>query len=174
MRDYIDRRVTPPKRVTSPTWGPLACVAGATWGGRGGGRKAPPSLFPSFPIPYPFRRGPPPPCKQALRVKTGQQQLSREEWRNLVEPQCATLYEEDEWLRLTLKVVLMPCQSQLTELNQFINYAFLQKRFKKLKKLIFYFWRAGATGIKVKRMKNCCPFVICNNIQSLKGPLSAN
>ena len=22
----MDRRVTPPKRVTSPTWGPLACV----------------------------------------------------------------------------------------------------------------------------------------------------
>ena len=22
MRDYLDRRVTPPKRVTSPTWGP--------------------------------------------------------------------------------------------------------------------------------------------------------
>ena len=22
MRDYVDRRVTPPKRVTSPTWGP--------------------------------------------------------------------------------------------------------------------------------------------------------
>ena len=22
MRDYIDKRVTPPKRVTSPTWGP--------------------------------------------------------------------------------------------------------------------------------------------------------
>ena len=22
MRDYIDRRVTPPKRFTSPTWGP--------------------------------------------------------------------------------------------------------------------------------------------------------
>ena len=22
MRDYMDRRVTPPKRVTSPTWGP--------------------------------------------------------------------------------------------------------------------------------------------------------
>ena len=22
MRDYTDRRVTPPKRVTSPTWGP--------------------------------------------------------------------------------------------------------------------------------------------------------
>ena len=32
MRDYMDRRVTPTKRVTSPTWGP------------------------------------PPPCKQALRV----------------------------------------------------------------------------------------------------------
>ena len=26
MRDYMDRRVTPPKRVTSPTWGPpLPC-----------------------------------------------------------------------------------------------------------------------------------------------------
>ena len=26
MRDYMDRRVTPPKRVTSPTWGPsLTC-----------------------------------------------------------------------------------------------------------------------------------------------------
>ena len=23
MRDYMDRRGTPPKRVTSPTWGPL-------------------------------------------------------------------------------------------------------------------------------------------------------
>ena len=23
IRDYMDRRVTPPKRVTSPTWGPL-------------------------------------------------------------------------------------------------------------------------------------------------------
>ena len=23
MREYLDRRVTPPKRVTSPTWGPL-------------------------------------------------------------------------------------------------------------------------------------------------------
>ena len=23
VRDYIDRRVTPPKQVTSPTWGPL-------------------------------------------------------------------------------------------------------------------------------------------------------
>ena len=23
MRDCMDRRVTPPKRVTSPTWGPL-------------------------------------------------------------------------------------------------------------------------------------------------------
>ena len=23
MRDYMDRRATPPKRVTSPTWGPL-------------------------------------------------------------------------------------------------------------------------------------------------------
>ena len=22
MRDYMNRRVTPPKRVTSPTWGP--------------------------------------------------------------------------------------------------------------------------------------------------------
>ena len=22
MRDYVDRLVTPPKRVTSPTWGP--------------------------------------------------------------------------------------------------------------------------------------------------------
>ena len=22
MRNYLDRRVTPPKRVTSPTWGP--------------------------------------------------------------------------------------------------------------------------------------------------------
>ena len=22
MRDYMDRRVTPPKQVTSPTWGP--------------------------------------------------------------------------------------------------------------------------------------------------------
>ena len=22
MRDYMDRRVTPPKRLTSPTWGP--------------------------------------------------------------------------------------------------------------------------------------------------------
>ena len=22
MRDYVDWRVTPPKRVTSPTWGP--------------------------------------------------------------------------------------------------------------------------------------------------------
>ena len=22
MRDYMDRRVTPPERVTSPTWGP--------------------------------------------------------------------------------------------------------------------------------------------------------
>ena len=22
MRDYMDRRYTPPKRVTSPTWGP--------------------------------------------------------------------------------------------------------------------------------------------------------
>ena len=22
MRDYMDRRVTPPKRVTTPTWGP--------------------------------------------------------------------------------------------------------------------------------------------------------
>ena len=22
MRDYMDRRVTPPKRVTSPAWGP--------------------------------------------------------------------------------------------------------------------------------------------------------
>ena len=22
MRDYMDRRFTPPKRVTSPTWGP--------------------------------------------------------------------------------------------------------------------------------------------------------
>ena len=32
MRDYMDGRVTPPKRVTSPTWGP------------------------------------PPPCKQALRL----------------------------------------------------------------------------------------------------------
>ena len=38
MRDYMDRRVTPPKRVTSPTWGPthlykqaprLDAVAGA-------------------------------------------------------------------------------------------------------------------------------------------------
>ena len=34
MRDYMDKRVTPPKRVTSPTWGP------------------------------------PPPCKQAINVKT--------------------------------------------------------------------------------------------------------
>ena len=34
MRDYMDRRVTPPKRVTSPTWGP------------------------------------PPPRKQALRIRT--------------------------------------------------------------------------------------------------------
>ena len=26
MRDYVDRRVTPPKRVTSPTWGaPPSC-----------------------------------------------------------------------------------------------------------------------------------------------------
>ena len=32
MRDYLERRVTPPKRVTSPTWGP------------------------------------PPPCKQAIKV----------------------------------------------------------------------------------------------------------
>ena len=23
MRDYMDKRVTPPKRVTSPSWGPL-------------------------------------------------------------------------------------------------------------------------------------------------------
>ena len=22
MRDYMDKRVTPPKRITSPTWGP--------------------------------------------------------------------------------------------------------------------------------------------------------
>ena len=34
MRDYMDRRVTPPKRVTSPTWGP------------------------------------PPPCKQALKLSS--------------------------------------------------------------------------------------------------------
>ena len=35
----------------------LACVAGAKRGGGGGGRKAlPPSLFPLFSIPYPFRR----------------------------------------------------------------------------------------------------------------------
>ena len=35
----------------------LACVAGAKRGGEGGGRKAlPPSLFPLFSIPYPFRR----------------------------------------------------------------------------------------------------------------------
>ena len=45
----------------------LACVAGAKRGGGGGGRKAqilskypssplPPSFFPFFPIPYPFRR----------------------------------------------------------------------------------------------------------------------
>ena len=34
MRDYMDRWVTPSKRVTSPTWGP------------------------------------PPPCKQALRLRT--------------------------------------------------------------------------------------------------------
>ena len=64
----------------------------------------------------PHLPGPPPPCKQALRVKTGQQQLSREEWRNLVEPQCATLHEEDEWLRLVSNVMLMPCQTQSTEL----------------------------------------------------------
>ena len=25
MRDYMDRRVTPPKRVTSPTWG-ITCI----------------------------------------------------------------------------------------------------------------------------------------------------
>ena len=42
MRHYIDRRVTPPKRVTSPTWGPPPqCKQALTW-------------------------GPPPPCKQAL------------------------------------------------------------------------------------------------------------
>ena len=35
----------------------LACVAGAKRGGRWGGRKAKtPSVFPFFPIPYPFRR----------------------------------------------------------------------------------------------------------------------
>ena len=37
----------------------IACMAGAKRGGRGGGRKAsplPPSLFPFFPIPYPFQR----------------------------------------------------------------------------------------------------------------------
>ena len=35
----------------------LAYVAGAKRGGRGGERKAPPSLFPFFfPFPYPFRR----------------------------------------------------------------------------------------------------------------------
>ena len=35
MRDYMDRQVTPPKRVTSPTWGPppqckkaLTCIGG--------------------------------------------------------------------------------------------------------------------------------------------------
>ena len=38
MRDYTDRRVTPPKRVTSPTWGP------------------------------------PPPCKQALKLISAQLQ----------------------------------------------------------------------------------------------------
>ena len=42
MRHHIDRRVTPPKRVTSPTWGlPPQCKQALTW-------------------------GPPPPCKQAL------------------------------------------------------------------------------------------------------------
>ena len=42
MRNYIDRRVTPPKRVTSPTWGPPPqCKQALTW-------------------------GPPPPCKEAL------------------------------------------------------------------------------------------------------------
>ena len=46
MRDYIDRRVTPPKRVTSPTWGPPTpskqesrsrAVLRTTEGGEGGG-----------------------------------------------------------------------------------------------------------------------------------------
>ena len=34
MRDYMDRRITPPKRVTSPTWGPPALckqALSATW-----------------------------------------------------------------------------------------------------------------------------------------------
>ena len=32
MRDYIDRRVTPPKQVTSPTWGPLPpCKQALIW-----------------------------------------------------------------------------------------------------------------------------------------------
>ena len=32
MRDYVDRRVTPPKRVTSPTWGPpLPCKQALRW-----------------------------------------------------------------------------------------------------------------------------------------------
>ena len=46
MRAYIDRRVTPPKRVTSPTWGPPTpskqesrsrAVLRTTEGGEGGG-----------------------------------------------------------------------------------------------------------------------------------------
>ena len=35
MRDCMDRRVTPPKRVTSPTWGPPPpCKQALTFGGR--------------------------------------------------------------------------------------------------------------------------------------------
>ena len=46
MRAYMDRRVTPPKRVTSPTWGPPTpckqesrsrAVLRTTEGGEGGG-----------------------------------------------------------------------------------------------------------------------------------------
>ena len=33
MRDYMDRRVTPPKRVTPPTWGPPPpCKQAVNWG----------------------------------------------------------------------------------------------------------------------------------------------
>ena len=51
MRDYMDMEVTPPKWVTSPTWGPLGLISTI-------------SHVRSLTEP----RGPPPPCKQALSL----------------------------------------------------------------------------------------------------------
>ena len=78
MRDDMSKRVTQPKRITSPTWGPPPCLVAVPCFS---------FLFPSFPARFLFSRTKPPPPTPLPNLhskETGLCRLGREPLRSLL------------------------------------------------------------------------------------------